>query len=78
MKSNRRVYVAVVSLLLVIPSALLGVSAFQTLELRRGFSESIKQTQRLLEQNEMLIETLTGAVPAATLDMRTGNGCKRR
>lgn len=73
-KKVRRV---VTGLALIMPSVLLGVSVFQTHQLRYGFETALAQNQRLLEQNNTLIEMLSASTQEALneiQDMQVSHG----
>ena len=67
----------VITVALIMPSVLLGFSVVQTHQLQYGFDTALSQNQKLLEQNETLIDLLstsTREALAEIIDLQVKNG----
>lgn len=67
---TKRIRRFVVGVALVMPSVLLGFSVVQTHQLRFGFEKALEQNQKLLRQNDTLIELLSVSTQEALAELQ--------
>lgn len=67
---TKRIRRFVVGMALVMPSVLLGFSVVQTHHLRDGFEKALEQNQKLLRQNDTLIELLSSSTQKALSELQ--------